>query len=86
MHTYHCTLVVQLARGVARVDKAQIRTIECFNRYLNILLEYFDISIFNGRAQPTCGWAWALPGPPMANSMLSLTTGVVYLTDIKLVT
>ena len=28
------------------------------------------IQIFIGRAQPTCGWAWALPGPPLATPLL----------------
>ena len=47
------------------------RAVDCFNRVLDCYIRvYRSFSIFIGRAQPTFGWAWALPGPPLATPLL----------------
>ena len=38
-----------------------------FDCYIRV---YLSFSIFIGRAQPTFGWAWALPGPPLAMPLM----------------
>ena len=52
-----------------KVGRAQSEPLTALIGCLNVLLEYFVFKIFIGRAQPTFGWAWALPGPPLATPL-----------------
>ena len=45
------------------------------------IIEYRSFSIFIGRAQSTFGWAWALPGPPLAMPLYE-GNGIVCQPDI----
>ena len=64
------TVFGQLRNHSFKVGRAQSGLLTALIRFLNVLLEYFDFfKIFIGRAQPTFGWAWTLPGPPLATPL-----------------
>ena len=43
------------------------RLVDCFNRVFGCYIKiYLSFPFFIGRVQPTFGWGWALPGPPLA--------------------
>ena len=67
--TFTCVLSRDVARLINCLGSAGPLT--AFNRVFNCYIRvYRSFSIFIGRAYPTFGWAWALPGPPLATPLV----------------